>query len=227
MSVGALEEREEIAPWVKFETRPMEDKKATIAAGHVVYKDVDFVLVTPPYSKDVIEHKVEHFFSMRENDVKNKRMPQKWLDTWKEGYQRWKEGQEIPEHGISIKNWPGATPAEVKNMLSAGIRTIEMMAACNDEGLRRLGMGGQALKQRAKSFLSTAKNKGKVAEENAALHKENERLQRSVDNLSEQVQLLKTQIEGLSQGEAVSVSRGTIDIDDLVDPPKRARKKTS
>ena len=56
MSVGELISREERPAYVRFERRPMEDKAASIREGRYVAKDVDFALVTPPYSNDCVEY---------------------------------------------------------------------------------------------------------------------------------------------------------------------------
>ena len=57
-----LASREERKPYVRFERMSVEDAAATLAAGRYVAKDVDYVLITPPYSKDVFKQKVKNWF---------------------------------------------------------------------------------------------------------------------------------------------------------------------
>lgn len=212
MSVNSLTDREERPPYIRFEQRPVQDKQESIKQGRYIAKDVDFVLITPPYSKDCVEHKVENWLQTCEQNLRNNRIPREWLDRWKEGYQRWKDGLDVPVNGTSVKNWPGASPAQIKNMIASNILTIEDMAACNDEGLRRLGFGGIDLRNKAKAYLQAAEDHGPLAEQNTQLIKDNKRLAKQVESLSEKVNLLSTQVQGKE------VPRETIEIDDLLDP---------
>ena len=74
-----LSERADRPAYVRFKRMTIEDKAATIAAGHYVGKDVDFALITPPYSRDVIEVKIPQWKVNMEMDVRNERMPKKWM----------------------------------------------------------------------------------------------------------------------------------------------------
>ena len=147
MSVGDILARDEDRPaYVRFERRAVDDKAATLAAGHYVSRDEDWALITPPYSRDVVEKRVDSWFSQVEVNVKTGRVPNRHLDIWKQAYESWKNGQEISVDGTSVKDWNALSPAQCKNLISAGCRTIEDLAQCNDEGLKRIGMGAVDLK---------------------------------------------------------------------------------
>lgn len=196
MSVGELLEREVDRPaYIRFEVRAVPDAEATLAAGHHVSKDVNYVLVTPPYSKDCVEKKADTWFAQKELDVKNGRVSPKHLAMWKESYERWKNGLEPPLDGTSVKEWNAISPAQCKNLISAGCRTIEDVAAVNDEGLKRIGIGGIDLKNKAKAWLQAAKDHGPLVNEVTHLKRENEQLKGSVEALTEQITLLKRHLE--------------------------------
>lgn len=217
MAVGDVLDREERPPYVTFEKRAMEDKKASREAGQTIYKDVNWVLVVPPYSKDCFEHKVEKWFEQVQKNVRNGRTPQMWLDRWKEGYEKWKQGEEIPLNGTSVKNWPAITQAQCKTLLAANILTIEDLAQVNDQGLRRLGMGGLELKNKAKAYVQAVKDTGPLVMENAALKKENDQLKGVVDNLTEKLDNISQRLSAMQSQPLteVTINHGEITADDL------------
>lgn len=174
-------------PFVTFEMKSEEDRNATIESGVYTARDAAFAIITPQGSKDRIERKVDEWFPHLEQQVQEGRFEQVWLDGFRAKYKAWKEGQEIPENGHPVVNWPAASPAQVKTLLAAGVRTLEDLAVANEEVLARLGMGGRALKARAQEWLSSPKDHGAQAEQVAALKQQNTELQQQVANLTEQV----------------------------------------
>ena len=156
-------------PYVMFETRAIEDRAATIEAGYYKTQDVDFAVITPQGSKDRVERNVKDWFEQLTQQVQEQRFRQEWLSAFRANYTAWKEGREMPVIGTSVMNWPVLSPSQVKQMLDAKIRTVEDLAVANEESLARLGMGGRNLKEKAVSWLNSATNHGKVAEEVASL----------------------------------------------------------
>lgn len=213
MTVGAVADREERPPMVKFERRSVEDKSASRLAGQIVYTDVDFVLVTPPYSKDLFEQKVQTWFKSKETCS---RTPREWLDHWKKSYERFKEGEEIPLNGTSVKNWSAISQAECKTLIAANILTIEDLALVNGEGLRRLGMGANSLKNRAKDYVQAAKNTGPLVVEMAALRAELNQKDGTIQSLSEKIDILSQRLEAVKAQPFVEVTGPKIDISDVL-----------
>ncbi|NIT58371.1 MAG: hypothetical protein GWN00_19735 [Aliifodinibius sp.] len=209
--LSQVADREERPAFVQFQQRAVEDKQASIKAGRSVSKNIEFVLVTPPYSKDCFEFKVDQWFKNQETNVRNNRIPQAWLDYWRKCYQHWKDGLDAPVNGIDVRNWPVASPAQIKNMLSAGIRTVEDMAAANDEGLKRFGMGGVELKQKAQAYLQATKDHGPLVQENAALKSQVAQLEGAVASLQAQVKNF------IDQNEGMGVISDEITVDDILD----------
>lgn len=140
----------------RFETRAVEDRNASIQAGRLVTKDVDFAIITPPGGNLIHECVVAD-------------MPKELKQLYGRAYEAWKSGQEEPETGTSVKLWPALSPAQVKNLLAINVRTVEDLAAASEDVLQRIGMGARALQQRARAFLETANGPGKIAERLAAL----------------------------------------------------------
>jgi len=215
MSVGELISREERPPYVRFERTVVEDKAASLAAGHYVGKDVDFVHITPQGSKDEMVAKVLSWFETQERNARDGRINPKWLELWKEGYQRWKQGQEMPLNGTPIRGWGIIAPSMQETLIRMHVMTIEDLAAINDEGIRRIGMGAMELKNKAKNWLQSMKDHGPLVSQVTALEQQNKILQSQVETLGAQVAALKN--GQTIQPQAVYQPENEISAADLLD----------
>lgn len=193
--VQKLEER---PPFVRFELRAEEDRAASLEAGHYVGRDVHYALITPMGSKDCIERKADEWFDKLKQDVAEGRCPREWLAAFKEIYKEWCEGREAPVNGTPITDWPPVSPSQVKTLLSLHVRTVEDLAAANEEVLSRIGMGGRALKQRAVDWLTSASSTGVASGEITALKAQNENLQARNEQLETQLKELAAKVDALT-----------------------------
>ena len=71
-TISSVLERKSIAPLVRFERHLEEDKLASLAQGRAVTRDVDFAIITPPYSKDEVFKEALAF--LRDNKIKVARL---------------------------------------------------------------------------------------------------------------------------------------------------------
>lgn len=197
-TVGAIMERKDRPAFAKFVQIVKEDKAASQREGRFVGRDVDMVHVTPPYSKDVIIYPALEWFEKLERDVAAGRIPREWVDQYRKDYDFWKRGLEAPPNGVPVKGWGVISPAQQEELIRLNIRTVEDLAAINDEGLRRIGMGGVDLKTKASAWLAQLKDKGPLTVEMAALKVENVNLKTSLDSALEQLGKLRAQIDALA-----------------------------
>lgn len=221
--VGELADRQERPAYVRFERVAVEDKVASVREGHYVAHDVDMALITPPYSKDVFKTKVTQWFENMKQDVQNGRMPQKWADDYIESYNHWKKGEELPLSGTPIKGWGVISPAQQETLIRMNVLTVEDLGGINDEGIKRIGMGGMDLKNKANAWLAQLQDKGPLTQEVSAMKAENSLLRANVDTLTQQVQALMAQVrasQGLaSQPAMVTAPEPTnINVSDILDP---------
>lgn len=158
--------------YVEFEYRPVEDRDATLSAGHYMSKDVAYAIVMPVGSRDRIEKVVSEWFITLQQAIDEGRFPSEWLRGYRMKFEEWQRGNEMPESGTPIMTWPALSPAQAKSVIAANIRTVEDLAQANEVGLNAIGMGSRALKQRAVEWLASAQDIGKVAERVAALEAE-------------------------------------------------------
>lgn len=184
-----MEAAKERPPYVIFEYRSVEDRAASLKAGHYVGKDVGYAIITPAGSKDRIERVADEWFAQLRENVAQDRFPAEWLDGFERMYKRWKENLETPENGTPIMSWPAISPSQQKAILNANVRTVEDLAVANEATLTAIGMGSRSLQMKARSWLETANDVGKIAERNAALETKQ----------TEQDELIKIQAETISK----------------------------
>jgi hypothetical protein len=88
--------------------------------------------------------------------------------------------------GTPIEQWPTATPSLVGMCKEAGIFTVDALAILSDEKLRKLGMGGREIRERAKAWVAASQGNAPLE----ALAAENERLRASVEDLTARIDAL-------------------------------------
>lgn len=221
--VNAIQENQDRPAYVRFERRPVEDKKESLKQGKYVARDVDYALITPPYSKDCIHVKVDQWVENMEQDVRNNRISREWRDQYIKQLEAWRNGQELPPVGTPIRGWGILSPAQQENLIRLTILTVEDLAGVNDEGCRRIGMGSMELRNKAKAWLSQLQDKGPLTNEIAALKSENTSLRTSVETMAAQIEELKKMVGGQPQ---VTIQRETgISADDILQEPEPIKKR--
>ena len=160
MSISIAEAR---PPYVTFELQAVEDRMASIEAGHYVARDVPMAVITPQGSKDRIVRNAEEWFDHIASEAQNGRFPEVWLSGFRARFDAWKQNETLPEDGTPVVNWPAVSPAQIRALKQANVRTVEDLAVANEETLGRIGMGARALKSLAVNWLGSASSAGKTA----------------------------------------------------------------
>lgn len=185
--------KENAMPFIRFETRPVEDRQASMQFGRFMTKDVDYIIIVPLGSggKEQIEQVYADWLEQRKRETGRheirtgdssipmfaSRFPDEWLDKIEKGYAAWKAGQEIPVEGTPLAQWAVLSPAQRQQLIGMGIQTVEQLSQLPDGGLDSFGIGGMSLRQRARDFItlnSNEANKGsaemeQLRTENASL----------------------------------------------------------
>ena len=220
MASALDEQREDRPAYVRFERVAVEDVEATLKAGHYVAKDIDMALITPPYSKDVMKYKAKAWFDILKQDVNNGRIPQAWVDRYQETYSAFQKGQDIPLVGTAIKGWGIISPAQQETLIKMSVLTVEDLAAMNDEGIKRIGMGGIDLKNKAKAWLLQLKDNGALAVQMADLQKKFANQEALISNQSEKIETMTRKLamyESEPQTNVTGIDGSTISISDVLD----------
>lgn len=172
--------------YVEFQVRAVEDREASIEAGHYVAKDVVYAVVTPPGGNLVIDAVAEDWLKKKRTD--------KFFGHYEGVYKAFLEGREAPLEGTPIKEWPPISPAQAEMCLRAEIRTVEDLATCSDGALERIGMGARALQQKAQTWLNTAEGSGKTTERLTKLERMLETMKDEMDQKDRTIESLRAQL---------------------------------
>lgn len=155
---------------VSFSRNAVPDQEASEREGRPIYKEVDWIVIRVPGSRDTVERKV------RESD--KMRFPKQWA-----AFQAGKSQEAVV--GTPLSAWPGVTRAQVEEFAFFGVKTVEQLAEMPDQHLQKF-MGGQALRQRAKDFIAAAKDAAPLAQ-----------LRSEVEKRDADIEALKAQVASL------------------------------
>lgn len=181
-------------PYAEFERRAVEDRTQSIAQGHYVAVDVDYVKLMRPGSRDIHEERVDSYLQKLEIKAKDGMVPPDWPQKFKAHYEAWKNDQAIPLEGIPIRGWNALSPATQETVIRNGIKTVEDLAALPEGEFQKFGIGALSLKTKARAWLSASGDTGKAAERMAALEQKNRELQETIQRQAEQLaQLVREQ----------------------------------
>ncbi len=214
-AVGDMSERKDRPAYVRFDRLAVEDVLASAKAGHYVARDVDYALVTPAYSRDVFKSKVTSWLPELRRQANEGKIPQEWLTHYEAAYQAFQKGQAVPLTGTPIKGWGMISPAQQETLVQLMVLTVEDLAAMNAEGMRVIGMGAMALRDKAQAWLSQLHDKGPLTQEIAMVKAENVRLTGEVSLLTRQVQELRDQLRAVPN-EPIQAAADEITLDDIL-----------
>lgn len=188
-----------LPPAFRFERRATEDREASLAAGALVMKDEDWVIVQQRGSKDESEFPALQWISQMERAAidRPREMPSSWVRGFKDVYAAFKKGEDCQVDGYPLKNWPAITPAEAKNCARCGLHAVEDIAHANEEVLRQLGLGSRTLQQKARAFLEARASNGAAAEL-ANLRDENKSLKELLQEMQGNQATMRAQLDALT-----------------------------
>lgn len=194
MSISLMPAR---PPYVRFEQRTEEDRAASIASGGLKMRDVAFVIVMQPGSKDTFEQNAEQWLAHIAKCTEDGSYPAEWSDHFHREYAKWQAGMETGELGMPIREWPSLSKAQAENLIAIGVRTIEDAAAMNEQAMQRGGMGSREIKNKAIAYLES-REANKAAEMITALRAESAGKDARIDSLEKRVAELASMVEATS-----------------------------
>lgn len=184
---------------VKFFNSYNENKEKSLAAGRAVFDEIPSISIQWPGGDETVR-KIE---------------PQD-IAEYPEAYAAFRAGSEPITSGTPLSEWPLMNGSTLRELQHIGFRTIEQLAAANDEIKRKLGPTGRFIKM-AKDWLDAA-NSSQF--EVVSLKQQLEREQKRTAKLEEQVELLIQRVES-NEGTDLRARRKevirSIEVDDLID----------
>lgn len=185
----------EVLPHIRFETRTEEDRNQSIEAGRIVYKDVDWIIVTPHGARDSNEDRAAEWIAKKSDAARNGVFDVEMLKQIRKAYEAFKEGKELPVEGTPLAMLPHLfTPAEIANCKSLNVFSLEVLAQANEETIQRLGMGGREMKNRAVAAVNHAGTGSGTALEVSALKAENADLKDRMRDMEDVIRTLQAQM---------------------------------
>ena len=183
-------------PHIRWEVRSIERQRLVEQGGGKYYTDIDFAIVTPIGSRDSVEKEVVPWLAQLEFECNQMppRFDREWLDKIRQSYEAWKKGKELPVEGTAIRNWPVASPAEVKRLTQAGIRTVEDLVNANQQTMDAIGMGSVSLKTRAEEWVRGQSSLGPLVEAVSSMKITLDELRRQNEELAATNKILLTEI---------------------------------
>lgn len=155
---------------VSFSRNAIPDQAASDQEGRPIFKEVDWVTIRVPGSRDTVERKVR--------DSDKIRFPKQWA-----AFQNGKTQEGVV--GTPLTAWPGLTRAQCEEFAFFGVKTVEQLAEMPDQHLQKF-MGGNGIRQRARDFIAAAKDAAPLAQ-----------LRSEVEKRDADIQALQAQVASL------------------------------
>lgn len=144
---------------VKFYLKPRADKAATSLHGRPVFKDVEYIDIRVPGSRNGAARPATDRDKMR----------------FAEHYRMFKERIEAPLEGTPLVEWPPISRSQVEQLAFLHVKTVEQLAAVADSHVGQI-MGLGNLKRLAQEFLSAAEADAPLSQLHAELEERDQRL---------------------------------------------------
>lgn len=185
-----MAQHEELPPFVRFALLPQEDRSELLSNGKYGFRNVEVAYITRPGQRDTVVKDAQLWLSELQKRSADGLVPSGWYDHFSKAYDAWKLGLELPPNGTPLRGWTVLLPAQTENLLLLGIRTVEELAALDETGVQRVGMGGARFRDLARDWLASSAQ-GKTAAEMETLRVANQALTEQVETLLREVQAMK------------------------------------
>lgn len=183
-------------PYTEFFFNEEEDREKTIELGYYIPKKTPYVRLMQIGSRDTVVKKAEDWLSELRANGENGRVPLTWHEHFNIKFKNWLDGNEAPEFGTPVLGNVIYSPEQQQRLIRAGVRTLEDAKIMNDETIKRLGMDGRDLKNRAVKAMESANS---LATKCEALEAESEMLKNQVIELQGKVKELETALKTKKQ----------------------------
>lgn len=127
---------------------------------------------------------------------------------WPESYKAFKEGLEFKVNGTPLEEWPRLSRRLVMEYKAIGILTVEHIAAMDDLGLQRMGMGARELQAAARTWLEASKGNAPLEAMAIESVRQAETIKEQAAKIDELTQLVKRMERMVDPGEGDSTEPG-------------------
>lgn len=156
--------------YIRFTKVPREDRTKSREEGRPVFMEVDYITIMVPGDKS--------------SEVCRPATPID-KERFRAAWERYVAGQGEVLVGIPLKEWPGATRAQVEELAYFKVYTVEQLAEVSDSNLRNMGPL-LALRQRARDYLERVRSDAPMA-----------KLRQQLESRDEELAKLRSQVDAL------------------------------
>lgn len=178
---SAAQNRLDATLLVKFYLESKQDKARSVQEGRAVFRDVEFIDIRTPGSKDSVARPA------RPQDIA--RFPRH--------YEAFKKRIEMPVEGTPLAEWPIVTRSMADELAFYGIKTVEALANVSDSNLANFrGLG--SFKRKAQEWLELAENDAPLEKLHAELAERDMKIaaqQSTIDDLSKRLDELAKRMD--------------------------------
>jgi hypothetical protein len=176
--------------FVQFSEEAKQNPGKSEAAGLPIFDSVEMVEISFPGNNLTV--------ISREATADDKQKYAKQYEAFK------KNGGTVLD-GTPLEAWTAMSKALARTFQAMNIFTVQQLAALDDHGIQRLGMGGRMWTERAKVFLEAAEDNGavdRIAAENFRLKEQAEAMAKQLAELGSLCQGLQAQMQGMQNARA-------------------------
>lgn len=192
---GLAETQQKESLAVRFIAEPQQNEDKTKKAGRPIFDEVEVCEIRIPGDTDLRREPVtaEH----------KRRFPKQYLAF------KANQSQEAAS-GTPLAAWPLLTRAQVEEAKYLGAHTVEQLAEASDGGIQKFGPGWISIRQKARDWLTAAKDGALLVRLRSELEERDGRIKALEEMLTKQAQAL--QQAGIGTGSTAPVS-GTPSVD--------------
>jgi hypothetical protein len=185
---------------------PVQDELASAREGRPIFKN---------------EERVEIFLPGNPHTMPVHRVNDDHRNRWPREYELFRQGMEQTAEGTPIEEWPVVNRAQVMELRSLGIQTIEEIANLSDIACQK-AMGLQGLRIKARVFLDDAAAMALTEQQGAELEKQRAELASQARQI-EELKELCTRMHGELMGLKNAPNPLATVIPGMMDPVQQAR----
>jgi len=164
--------------------QPFESEKA----GRAIYKQTPFLSIIFPGDKTKKTYRPA-------TDEDKRRFATQWA--------AYEKGEKAIENGTPLTEWNYLSKSQALELKHMGFWTVELLANASDTSISGL-IGGNMIREQAKTFLAATKDDSKFT----AMTAENEKLKAQISGQNDMIETLKSRLDALEKPKSTLKLKG-------------------
>lgn len=179
-------------PYFYFEEKECgEDAEKSLELGYAVPKMKTMIRILPHgHRGDPYEFFAEDFIPRKDQEARSGRYDPNWVDEFKAGLKRYREGKEIPRSGTPLITYERLLKSR-REQLAPKFPTVEDLAAVPDSALGDIGLDGRILRDMALSDIQAKKDLSPVVKELSLANETIRRQEQTITDLAARLDALE------------------------------------